>query len=209
MNDRDNQKNLLQLREQADALLARREQSAAMNDRRSDKLLHELQVHQIELEMQNEALRQSQLELEKSRDRYMDFYDFSPVAYITLSALGLITEINLTGAAMLGVDRAKLRQQRFAAFIADDYRDQWYRHFMAAISHDETVTCELALHNRDGARSFAQLVCLRLNKNDGPPVLRIVLTDITERIRKEEDQQAQRELCRTHVSRPGQFQAAQ
>ena len=186
MNDSDQQQNLLQLRLKADALLARRTQATVMHDRRSDKLLHELQVHQIELEMQNEALRQSQLELERSRDRYKDFYDFSPVGYITLSDKGLISEINLTGAALLGVERARLRQQRFAAFIADDCRDLWYRHFMAAITHDETLTCELPLKNTGGERIFAQLVCLRLNKQDDPPVLRIVLTDISARIRDEE-----------------------
>jgi len=186
MNDSDQQKSLFQLRLKADALLARRTTAAAINDRRSDKLLHELQVHQIELEMQNEALRQSQLELEKSRDRYKDFYDFSPVGYITLSDKGLISEINLTGAAMLGKERATLRQQRFAAFIADDRRDEWYRYFMEAIAHDEPLTCELPLQNHNGERSFAQLVCLRLNKPDHPTVLRIVLTDISKRMRDEE-----------------------
>ena len=184
MNDSEQQKNTL--RAAAEALLARREQATAINDRRSDKLLHELQVHQIELEMQNEALRQSQLELERSRDRYVDFYDFSPVGYLTLSALGLISQINLTGAAMLGTERARLRHQRFANYVADDYRDNWYRQFMMAIAHDDKLTCELALQNNNGVRSFAQLVCLRLNKPDEPPVLRIVLTDISERIRDEE-----------------------
>lgn len=154
--------------------------------RTADLLLHELQVHQIELQMQNDALRQSQLELEMSRDHYKDFYDFSPVGYITLSDKGLISEVNLTGAAMLGVERARLRQQRFAAFIAKDQRDQWYKIFMGAIAHDEPLTCELPLHNPNGEHIFAQLVCLRLSKPGAPPVLRIVLTDISNRIRDEE-----------------------
>lgn len=159
----------------------------ASDSRPVDVLLHELQVHQIELEMQNEQLRQSQLELENSREHYVDFYDFAPVGYLTLSAKGLISEINLTGAAMIGVERSKLLNQRFSQFINPEYLDRMYRHLLHAIGTDETQSFELALQRQDGSHIFVQLDCMGLSKSSQTPILRVVLTDISERIRREEE----------------------
>ncbi|MDO8310598.1 MAG: diguanylate cyclase [Sideroxyarcus sp.] len=152
----------------------------------ADALLHELQVHQIELEMQNENLRQSLLELEKSRDRYIDFYDFAPVGYLTLDAYGVISEINLTGASLLGVERNTLLSQCLTPYVTAEYDERWRKHFINMLTHDEKQVCELALQRKGGPRFFAQLDCLRLNKTGEPPLLRIVLTDISERIKNEE-----------------------
>jgi two-component system sensor kinase FixL len=149
--------------------------------RSAEGLLHELQVYQVELEMQNETLRQSQVTLEESRDRYVDFYDFAPVGYLTLSRDALITEINLTGATLLGAERSKLVNRRFAQFVASGDLDLWQRHFMAVLRHDSKQSCELEVLRGDGSRMYVQLDSLRLVKEGQAPVVRIVLADIAER----------------------------
>ncbi len=175
------------LRSLAEARLAQGVDCEAQAGISTGNLLHELEVHQIELEMQNEALRQSQLELEKSRDRYMDFYDFSPIGYLTIDENGLITELNLTGSAMLRIARNKIRYQRFSAFVTPEYQEHWYRNFQSALASEEVISCELSLQRQDGSRFFARIDSLRLNKRGESPAVRLVLTDITERIKSEEE----------------------
>jgi PAS domain S-box-containing protein len=166
------------LRKTAEAQLAH---APKLNPRPIKELLHELQVHQIQLEMQNEELRQAQIALEESRDRYVDLYEFAPVGYLSLNRDGVIDEINLTGATLLGVERNKLPQHRFPPFVATEDRDRWHRHFLNVLTRDDTLICELALQHGDGPRCYARLDCLRLSKTGKIPVVRIVLTDITER----------------------------
>jgi PAS domain S-box-containing protein len=116
-----------------------------------EELLHELQVHQIELEMQNDELRLAQLALEDSRDRYLNLYEFAPVGYFTLTDKALISEVNLTGASLLGEDRKKVLQSRFARFVTPADRDRYHRLIERALQHDEPVTCDLALQRGDGS----------------------------------------------------------
>lgn len=111
------------LREDAEAQLAGTT-PAKVPARPVEELLHELQVQHIELEMQAEQLRSSQVAMEESRDRYVSLYDFAPVGYLTLTDAGLIAEVNLTGAALLGAERKQLLQRRFAQFVAPEDRDR-------------------------------------------------------------------------------------
>ena len=144
-------------------------------------LLHELQVHQVELEMQNEALRQTQNALEESRDRYVDLYELAPAAYLTLSAQGLIDDINLHGAALLGMERAKLKQRRFSGFVAAEDEDRWYAHLAGVLASTDKLQCELALQRRDGSRVDVRLDSQRQASDGEPFTVRLVLTDISER----------------------------
>lgn len=186
------------LRNTAEIKLARA-YAPKLKARPAEELLHELQVHQIELEMQNEKLRQSGVELEKSRDRYVDLFDFSPVGYLTLNHKGMIDEINLTGAALLKVKRNKLPYHRFASFVAMEDRDRWHRHFLSVLKHDSSLSCELALQHDNRPLFYAQLDCLCL-KNDGEnSVVRIALTDITERKQQETSLKESEERFRTLV----------
>lgn len=185
MSTKSNQQDLL--RTQAEAQLEREAPVMKPLIRPAEELLHELQVHQIELEMQNEALRQSQVALEESRDRFMDLYDFAPIGYLTLTANALITEINLTGATMLGEDRKKLIRRRFARFIASEDQERWHRNFLRVALHGENQSCEVTLQRSDGSRMSSQLTCLRLTREGAEPVVRIALSDISERKQAEDE----------------------
>jgi len=154
--------------------------------RPADRLLHELRVHQIELKMLNEALRQSQIELKKSRRRYVDFYDVAPVGYLTLSHENIIEEINLTGAMLLGVERSQLSHQIFTSFVVTEDRDRWQRHFLSVQKSDNILNCELLLQRNDGSHFHAKLDCLHVVDAEGKPVVRIVMSNITEQKQTEE-----------------------
>ncbi len=174
------------LRKKAEVQLADAPQAEAPA-RSAEELLHELQVHQVELEMQNEELRRAQLIIEESRDRYVDLYDFAPVSYLTLTHEALIAEVNLTGAALLGEERNKLINRRFSQFVAPQDRDRFHRYFMFAAQHGDRQYCELALVRGDGAVFHARLDCLHMRAGSGDSLVRIAFADITERKHAEEE----------------------
>jgi diguanylate cyclase (GGDEF)-like protein/PAS domain S-box-containing protein len=150
-------------------------------DHAAKELLHELRVHQIELEMQNEGLKEAQIALEASRDRFVDFYEHSPVAYLTLSDTGVISDINLTGAKLLGVERRNLLKRLFSQFVAREYEVLWRSHFRSVLNQDDKLDCELILELAERVRCPVRIDSLRLLKDGQPPSVRIVLTDISQR----------------------------
>ena len=121
------------------------------------QLFHELRVHQIELEMQNEELRRTQNELERSRARYFDLYDLAPVGYLTLSQQGLIQEANLAAATMLGVTRSQLFKEPFSLIILKDDQDSYYLLINRLLKTSDPQACELRLVRKDGAGLWAHL----------------------------------------------------
>ena len=147
--------------------------------------LHELRTHQIELEMQNDALRKSQVTLEVSRDRYFNLYEFASFSLITITQSGQIAQINLTGSAMLGADRRKLLGHRFDMFVASEYRSQWQQFFFGALSDTQKHSCELMMRTMDNSVIYVHLVSRLINTEDGLPELQITLVDITEQKIKE------------------------
>ena len=177
------------LRTDAEAKLARSPSTRAPA-RAADEVLHELQVHQIELEMQNETLRQAQAALEESRDRYLDLFDFAPIGYLTLDDSGQITEINLTGADLLGADRGQLLQRPFADLVAPEDQDRWRLHLQHAMWHGGKQSCELTMRHGNEGSFVACLDCLRSASDNALPSLRIALTDITERKQAEQELRA-------------------
>jgi len=158
-----------------------------------EKLLHELQVHQIELEMQNETLRQTQLSLEEARDRYQSLYEFAPVGYLTLTPDGLITEINLAGANFLGMERKKILRKSFTSFVAREDQDRWVHHYSrmsksdGQLSFEFGMDLELALKRSDNTILHTQLNCMYHRTFSSDLMIRVALTDITMRKRAEND----------------------
>ena len=150
-----------------------------------DELLHELQVHQIELQMQNEELRHAQLALEEARNRYQDLYEFAPVGYLTINAHGVVQEINLTGAILLKENRKRIVAHHLSRFIASEDKDRYHRSFQQLLKHDNRQTFDMALLRGDGSICHTQLDCIRVADSDILPTVRITLTDITERKRAE------------------------
>ncbi len=150
-------------------------------------LIHELQVHQIELEMQNDELRRIQDELEETRDRYSHLYDFAPIGYFALNQKGIIDEANLTIAAMLGVDRSALIGQPFTRFILRDDKDTFYKHRQQLLEIEAPQSCELRLVKKDGHVFYARLECTTItNKGEDGKQIRAAVSDVTERNQAEE-----------------------
>ncbi len=141
-------------------------------------LLHELHVHQIELELQNEELFRNQLELEGAHDRLMDLYEFAPVGYVTLDGNGVVTGVNLTAAGLLRRERKRLMGLRFSALIASSDADRWQLFFKALVRTDERRACRLALTTGDGTFD-ALLACERREGGPTGAQVRVVLTDVT------------------------------
>ncbi|MDD2881029.1 MAG: EAL domain-containing protein [Rhodoferax sp.] len=149
-------------------------------------LLHELQVHQIELEMQNEELRRAQTTLDTERAHYFDFYDLAPVGYCTLDAQGLIGQVNLTTARLMGVTRDRLVARPLSQFIVAEDHDVFYLFRQRLLESGQTVSCELRIKRIDGSFVWVSLAALAVPADDGSTALRLVLGDITERKQAEE-----------------------
>jgi PAS domain S-box-containing protein len=155
--------------------------------RKARRLLHELSVHQIELEMQNEELRRTQEALEASRARYFDLYDLAPIGYVTLSQRGLILEANLTAATLLGVPAGTLVNERLAGYIVPEDQDIYYRWRKELFKTGEPQACELRVMRQEGTQFWARLeATLARNVESRAPECRIVMSDITEHRRAEE-----------------------
>ena len=162
------------LREKAEAQLYPAQATVSLEGS-PQELLHELQVHQIELEMQNEELRHTQRILEESRNRYIDLYDYAPVGYLLLTREGLISEANLTAAELFMMDRSTLLRHCFANLVSPQDSDRWYLFSREIIAHNQRVTIELTMVGCNDTQFSARLDCQCVDS-----MLRITLTDITE-----------------------------
>jgi PAS domain S-box-containing protein len=151
------------LRQQAEGVLQNISQETAnVPEADLQRLVHELQVHQVELELQNTELRRSQEALQMARDQYAALYDLAPVGYVTLDAQGTIVAANVTAATMLGVSRHTLPGTPLSRFVARHDQDMWYFHRRQVREGAGLSTCDLTMQRPDGATWVAYLL-----KSDG------------------------------------------
>ena len=175
-----------ELRQRADAALLKQaaqvpENLDALSPETARRTLHDLRVHQIELEMQNEELRRTQTELDKARSRYLDLYDLAPVGYCSVSEAGLIVEANLKAAALFGVVRKALLAQPFTRFILKEDQDLYYLQRKQLLATCVPCSFELRMVKHAGAPFWAQIAATVGPDEGGVTVLRIALSDISER----------------------------
>lgn len=177
------------LRERAEALLrAKPAVTPTLPTTDVQTLIHELNVYQMELEIQNEELRNSQVELAHARDRYADLYEFSPVGYLMLDTDGKVLEANLTAAAILGVERQALAGKKFSKYVTHQYQDTYYLHLQAALNSDTKHACEIVLQKLDNTPLAVRLESIAFGSGNECH-LRTALIDIHEKKLAEEQLQ--------------------
>jgi len=167
-----------ELRRQAEERLLRnrQEKTAPSTPEELRRLVQELEVHQIELEMQNEELQRARSELEEYLNKYTDLYDFAPVGYFTLAQSGIILGTNLTASRIFSIERSRIVNQHFEKFILAEYRTA-FSAFLKSIFRNQTQdTIEIALHKEGGKEIYAHIEAMVSGNNRE---CRIALVDIT------------------------------
>ena len=165
-------------------------ESQPLSPEETRRTIHELRVNQIELQMQNEELRRVQAELDSARAHYYDLYDLAPVGYCILSIEGLILEVNSTAVKLLEEARSTLIRQPITRFIHKEDQDIYYLHRKRLFESNEPQACELRMVRKDGATFWIRLSATPPNSvrdTDGEPASRLVMSDITELKRVEEE----------------------
>lgn len=175
----------IKLRVKAEAVYKSKKRSPAVKQKSApaDRMLHELQIHQIELEMQNDELKKANRAAEIAGKKYADLYDFSTVGYFTIDREGNIFGLNLSGAALLGVDRSNLTGKNFRQFLSHESRLDFNVFIGEVYEGREKVSCELVLVKNNGTRLN---VYVEGSFVDGSDACSLNVIDITKRKLDEE-----------------------
>ena len=158
-------------------------------------LLRELQVHQIELEMSNEELLRAQTAAQQASDKYHDLFDFAPIGYFRLDGQGRILEVNLAGAALLGLDRSTATKQRFGQFVAMEHRAAFAEFCKRVLATTAKQTCEIELR-RNEEPVYAVVEGISAQDGGANRSLRVTVTDVTERMQAEQTLHEGEQRCR-------------
>jgi PAS domain S-box-containing protein len=178
-----------------EAELAFNERNRAANTKNLEMLIQDLEIHQVELQAQNEELRRSQIETEEARRKYSDLYDFAPIGYFTLDARGVILEANLTGAALLGLNRQGLIRRGFRRFVKQEDQEKLLNFCRRILEEIKVQTCELKLWRGTGASLDARLTGIALEDGEGQRLCQVAVSDVSDwKEAQRAIEQAQREL---------------
>lgn len=144
------------------------------------RALHELQVHQIELEMQNSELQEARDKMETLLETYTDLYDFAPIGYFSIDEQGLIMEVNLTGAALLGIERSRLINRRLQGFVDPPSRTAFLAFLKKVFAGSEKQICEMPLMNERSLPFWADLQAASASSLRGKKKwCRLAVSDVT------------------------------
>ena len=171
------------------------------------KMIHELKVHQAELEMQNEELQKVQIELDISRKKYFDLYDVAPVGYFTLSNKGLILEANITASKMLGKNRGELVSRPISSFIMREDQDVFYKHKKKIFKTREPQECELRMLCPGEAPFWTLLSSTIATDEIGNQHIRLVISNISARKEAEAELVKAKEVALSSNEEKSQFLA--
>jgi PAS domain S-box-containing protein len=179
---------LSELRKRAEAKLPHSSQELS----RVPELIHELQVHQAEIEIQNEDLLKNQAALEESQRKYADLFDFAPVGYFALDRNGLIKESNIAGAQLLGIERRYIIGRGFSRFIARDFQNSFHLFCRRVFESGVSEACEIQIVSKDGTIVDVQMTGIVSIDKERNNFCQLAVTDIRERKR------AERELLKSY-----------
>jgi len=178
MSDKQRNEKFEQLRKLAENMLHTRAEANTNLPDDFAELIHELEVHQIELEMQHAELERAYDALERTRKQFNDLFDFAPVGYIVTTREGIIQQANLTIAAMLSVERNQLIGQKFSTFLLKDYKETYHIHRRTLFRTEEQQSCNVRVQCHDESGFFAHLNSEVIPEN--PDTCRTSITDISQ-----------------------------
>lgn len=198
MERRKFEKRFEDLRNKAEEVLADKKGPGKKLGLEMDELIHELEVHQIELEMQNENLIKTQIQLEDSRRDYIELYDFAPVVYFTFDKNWVIMRANLKAFELLGITRKYLINTAFIRYIAPNSRKVFHDHCQKVKESQLKEHCELELLSKERNPLFVSLNSIMVLNSEGDfKEFRSIITDITER--KEAEREIEKSLQEKEV----------
>ncbi|MFW5683876.1 MAG: PAS domain S-box protein, partial [Spirochaetota bacterium] len=173
-----------QIRREAEAHVSRSEPLPSTS---IDELVYELRVHQAQLEMQNEELKRSQDELQKSRREFETLFESAPVGYFVLNKEGGILDVNLYGSNLLQADRKFLYEKPFIVFVPREHHDRFFSHLQRVFDEARLQSHEMPIIDRRGRKLWGRFESRLQVTEDGIPRCFMAVVDVTERKRVEDD----------------------